>query len=127
MRFLRSLGKRPFYRYGGHIEFIGFKEYYGMPRGALHSVHLNTAQRSLFPLQSLSRKTSRKIGSKSALIHTERVYRIVFMPAGHPIILLKSNKFDKKVMPIPSFKTKCYQILVSKPFLRRHELENNIG
>ena len=23
----------PFYRYGGHIEFIRFKEYYGMPRG----------------------------------------------------------------------------------------------
>ena len=23
----------PFYRYGGHIELIGFKEYYGMPRG----------------------------------------------------------------------------------------------
>ena len=26
---------RPFYRYGGHIEFIRFKEYYGMPRGVL--------------------------------------------------------------------------------------------
>ena len=25
---------RPFYRYGGHIELIGFKEYYGVPRGA---------------------------------------------------------------------------------------------
>ena len=25
--------KRPFYRYGGHIELTGFKEYYGMPRG----------------------------------------------------------------------------------------------
>ena len=25
---------RPFYRFGGHIEFIRFKEYYGMPRGA---------------------------------------------------------------------------------------------
>ena len=24
---------RPFYRYGGHIEFIKFMEYYGMPRG----------------------------------------------------------------------------------------------
>ena len=24
---------RRFYRYGGHIEFITFKEYYGMPRG----------------------------------------------------------------------------------------------
>ena len=24
---------RPFYRYGGHIELIRFKEYYRMPRG----------------------------------------------------------------------------------------------
>ena len=24
---------RPFYRCGGHIELIGFKKYYGMPRG----------------------------------------------------------------------------------------------
>ena len=24
----------PFYRYGGHIELIRFKEYYGMPNGA---------------------------------------------------------------------------------------------
>ena len=27
---------RPFYRYSGHIEFIRFKEYYGMPRGHEH-------------------------------------------------------------------------------------------
>ena len=26
----------PFYRYGGHIEFIRFKEYYGMPSGHEH-------------------------------------------------------------------------------------------
>ena len=25
-----------FYRYGGHIELIGFKEYYRMPRGHEH-------------------------------------------------------------------------------------------
>ena len=25
-----------FYRYGGHIELIRFKEYYGMPRGHEH-------------------------------------------------------------------------------------------
>ena len=71
---------RPFYRYGGHIEFIRFKEYYGMPRGHwliiyarfsgkkedfnVHFsgkrrslLHPNTAQRSFFPLQSFSRKT----------------------------------------------------------------------
>ena len=64
---------RTFYRYGGHIEFIRFKEYYGMPRGALaqylcalfgqkenfnvyfsgkrrSSLYPNTAQRSFFPI-----------------------------------------------------------------------------
>ena len=29
---------RPFYRYGGHIELIGFKEYYGMPRGGMSTI-----------------------------------------------------------------------------------------
>ena len=31
-----SLVNRPFYRYGGHIELIRFKEYYRMPRGHEH-------------------------------------------------------------------------------------------
>ena len=43
-----------------------------------------------FPLQSFSRKTSRKIGPKSA-VNTKRVYRIVLMPPVHPIILLLIN------------------------------------
>ena len=30
---------RPFYRYGGHIEFTRFKEYYGMPRGHSLSIY----------------------------------------------------------------------------------------
>ena len=30
---------RPFYRYVGHIEFIRFKEYYGMPRGHSRSIY----------------------------------------------------------------------------------------
>ena len=30
---------RPFYQYGGHIEFTRFKEYYGMPRGYSLSIH----------------------------------------------------------------------------------------
>ena len=29
-----QMANRPFYRYGGHIQLISFKEYYGMPRGA---------------------------------------------------------------------------------------------
>ena len=70
----------PFYRYGGHIEFIRFKEYYRMPRG--HSLiiyaHFSGKKRTsmyisrekgdhyyiqtqhndlFFSLQSFSRKT----------------------------------------------------------------------
>ena len=30
---------RPFYQYGSHIEFIGFKEYYGVPRGHSLSIY----------------------------------------------------------------------------------------
>ena len=37
------LFNRPFYLYGGHIELLRFKEYYGMPRGHEH-----------FPIYSLS-------------------------------------------------------------------------
>ena len=36
---------RPFYRYGGHIELIGFNEYYGMPSG--HEHDCNEKKRSL--------------------------------------------------------------------------------
>ena len=32
------IDNRPFYRYGGHIEFIRFKEYYGMPRGVMSTI-----------------------------------------------------------------------------------------
>ena len=53
--------------------------------------YIQTRHNDLFlPLQSFSRKTLRKIGPKSAYILMQ-VYRIVLMPPGHPIILLKSN------------------------------------
>ena len=71
---------RPFYRFGGHIEFIKFMEYYGMPRGYSLSIftrfsgkkktsmyisrekrdhyYIQTRHKDLFfPLQSFSRKT----------------------------------------------------------------------
>ena len=40
-----TIENRPFYRYGGQIELIPFKEYYGIPRGHEHD-----------PLYSLSIK-----------------------------------------------------------------------
>ena len=40
---------RPFYRYGGHIELIRFKEYYRMPRGHEHiSFVFSSAFRTFF-------------------------------------------------------------------------------
>ena len=40
---------RPFYRYGGHIELIRFKEYYRMPRGREHiSFVFSSAFRDIF-------------------------------------------------------------------------------
>ena len=39
---------RPFYRYGGHVELIRFKEYYGMLRGHEHDLILVQYVRALF-------------------------------------------------------------------------------
>ena len=36
----KKICNRPFYQYGGHIEFIRFKEYYGMPRGHSLSIYV---------------------------------------------------------------------------------------
>ena len=45
---------RPFYRYGGHIELIRFKEYYRMPRGhELISFVFSSAFRDIFSLSFL--------------------------------------------------------------------------
>ena len=54
-------------------------------------LHPNAAQQSFFPitiffLGKLKEKLARK-----ARVNTERVYRIVLIPPGHPIILPKSN------------------------------------
>ena len=74
---------RPFYWYGGHIEYIWFKEHYEMPREHSFSIYarfsgkkrtslyiswekgdhyyiLTRHKRSFFPLQSFSTKSARK-------------------------------------------------------------------
>ena len=40
------------------------------------------------------------MGPKSTRIYTERVNRIVLMPLEHPIILLKSNKFNMAAVSV---------------------------
>ena len=102
----KGVRNRPFYRYSGHIEFIRFKGYYGMPRGGTRSVFTRAfgAKRELhciflgkktiiitskhdatifFSHYNLSlRKLQEKLARK-ARVNTERVYRIVLMPPGN--------------------------------------------
>ena len=72
---------------GHSLSLFGQKEnftvYFSGKRRSL--LHPNTAQ-PLFFLGKLTEKLARK-----ARVNTERVYRIVLMPPGHPIILLKSK------------------------------------
>ena len=84
----------PFYQYGGHIEFITFKEYYGMPREELaqylcarfgqkenslyicrekHGTTIFFSHYNLF-LGKLNEELARK-----ARENAERVYRIVLI------------------------------------------------
>ena len=67
------------------LEIWSFTVYFSGKRLSL--LHLNTAQGSFFPLQSYSKKNSRKNVPKSARKYKQNV----LMPPGHPIILLKSN------------------------------------
>ena len=118
---------RPFYRGGGHIELIRFKEYYRMHRGGRgrgHSVSTRAVSGKkstslyislekaiivtskhgrtiLFPItvQSFwSGKTLRKIVLKSG-VNTKRVNRMALMPPGHRIIPLKSNSLPTSRSP----------------------------
>ena len=58
--------------------------------------YIQTQHKDLFPLQSYSKKTLRKNVPKSA----RKYKRNVFMPPGHPIILLKSNYFNMAAVSI---------------------------
>ena len=100
---------RPFYQYGGHIEFIRFKEYYGIPRG-----HSLTIYAGFSGKKRTSMHISRKKGDRycSQRRHNDLFFSLHFFlgklkerlarkarvnmrscsrPPGHPIILLKSN------------------------------------
>ena len=75
-----------------NTRFSGEKEnlavYFWGKRQSL--LHPNTAQQSFFPLQSFLGKLCEKL-TRKARVNTERAYRIVLMPPGHPIIFLKSS------------------------------------
>ena len=59
-------------------------------------LHPNTAQGSIFPLQSYSKKTLRKNVPKC----TQKYKRNVLMPPGHPLILLKSYEFNMAAVSV---------------------------
>ena len=59
-----------------------------------HSATILFSHHNLF-LRKLKEKLARK-----ARVNTERVYRILLMPPGHPIILLKSNKFNMAAISV---------------------------
>ena len=54
----QKITNRPFYQYGGHIEFIRFKEYYGMPRGHSLSIyaHFSGKKRTSMYISFLGKK-----------------------------------------------------------------------
>ena len=105
--------KRPFYRYGGHIELIRFKEYYRVPKGheqdLIYSLCLYTRFSGQFFFTSFLEKGCNgkknvimiaffprniqwsSLFAQKARVNTERV-----LP-WHSIILLKSNKFNMKL------------------------------
>ena len=40
------------------------------------------------------------LGKLKGRVNTERVYQIMLMPPGHPIILIKSNKFKMAILSV---------------------------
>ena len=108
---------RPFHRHGGHIELIGFKEYYGMPRGAWARSHiLASVSTRAFRGQFFFKFSEKKIVmrkrdrcsvfgcnndrlfpekyiqwsslfARKARVNTERV------PPGHPILRISGVQF----------------------------------
>ena len=66
-----------------------FTVYFSGKRRTL--LHPNTAQRSFFSITILFLGKLKEKLSRKACVNTERVYRIVLMPPGHPTMPLKSD------------------------------------
>ena len=72
---------RPFYRYGGHIELIRFKEYYGMPRGHEHDPIYSLSIYARFSGQFFSKFSEKKIEmGKTFVVPCLDVITIAFFP-----------------------------------------------
>ena len=120
---VKRASNRPFYRYGGHNEFIRFKEYYGMPRGHEHDpiYSLSIYARAFRANFSLSFPRKRLLWEKKIVVPCLDVIMVALFPrniqwssrfaqkvsvntervsAGYPIILLKSNKFNMAAVSV---------------------------
>ena len=89
---------RPFYQYGGHIEFIIFMEYYGMPRG--HSLSIYTG---VFGKMRTSMTIF--IGKKAIIITSKKGTTIFF---SHYNLFL--GKLKEKIGPKSAHKYCCKYI-----------------
>ena len=83
----QAISNGPFYRYSGHIEFIRFKEYYGMPKGHSLSIYarfLGKKRTSLY--------ISREKGDHYYIQHS--AHNDHFFPLDYNLFL---GKLDKKL------------------------------
>ena len=84
---------RPFYRHGGHIEFIRFKEYYGMHRG--HSLSINARF-------SGKKRTSMYISrEKGDRYYIQRRHNDLFFLITIFFFFLKKNWPEKRIVLMP--------------------------
>ena len=79
-----------------------------MPRGHSLSIYapfsgnyyIQTPHNDLFSHYNLFLGKLKEKLARKARVNTERVCRIVFLPPVHPIILLKSNKFNMAAVSV---------------------------
>ena len=75
-----------------YVPFSGKKRaslYISLEKG--DNYYIQTRHKDLFSHCNLFPGNLKDKLARKARVNTERVYRIVLMPPGHPIILLKSN------------------------------------
>ena len=92
-RHLPLATKNFFYRYGGHIELIGFKTYYGMPRGHEHDPIYSHQYVRLLSNFSLSFPRKRLLLKKKKIVEPSLdVIMIAFFPRIYIEVLFFARK-----------------------------------
>ena len=92
-----------------YARFLGKKRtsMYISPEKGDH-YYIQTRHNDLFSHYNLFLGKLKEKLARKARVNAERVYRIVLMPPGHPIIPLKSNKFNMAAVSVKRFiRTSC--------------------